>query len=126
MVLPQLVTCKILHSHERNCTAFYTSSERLLHTGGLYYRQFRDTQTRTREEQTMKVNHWSEILGNDVTAEEIVDSALEAGLTLDSYIAAMVKELADENPDAGWEYVTAKDCCDMADDMLVELAKASH
>ena len=72
----------------------------------------------------MTVNHWSEILGNDVDAETVADMAEDAGLSLEDFIAAMVHELAEENPDAGWDQLTPKDASDMAEDIRYDLGRS--
>jgi len=65
--------------------------------------------------------HWSQVFGNLVTAQEIVDAAAEAGQTIADYLREQYRELGEENPDAGYDQETAPDFDALADQIEREV-----
>lgn len=53
--------------------------------------------------------HWSDVFGNLVTAQEIVDAAHEAGLSLANYLRQAYYEIGRESPRAGYDAEHAPD-----------------
>lgn len=45
---------------------------------------------------------WHEVMGNDVSARDIIRMAREAGCDLERFITDQIVSLATENPQGGW------------------------
>ena len=58
--------------------------------------------------------HWHEVLGNEITATDIVAMAQVEGVTVREMIETTVYELAADNPDGEWEDITRDDLDEMA------------
>lgn len=57
----------------------------------------------------MKNTHWSEVLGNDVNAAEIVNRANAANMSIENWVSNEIAEIASACPGEGYDEYDASD-----------------